>query len=226
MGWKEWKLKRWCRVEFIWTPGHKGINGNEKADEEAKGLPPFLRRKPLPLSISVTHQLLKTKMKWQWQGKWSSSPQFANVKWINSSLPSDNYLHIIDQLQHNQASILTQLRTGHIPLNLILHRIWRHDTPDCPHCQQGTWETLLHYLLKCPHYAGAWWQLHVRTAQRSPLILFLLSNRKGILHLLYYVSNTNHLKATFGEVHPADSFEIKEKEIKEKPTRWTCWNVD
>ena len=53
IGWKEWKVKQWCQVEFIWAPGHKGIEGNEIADEEAKlaaqgdssmakNLPPFL----------------------------------------------------------------------------------------------------------------------------------------------------------------------------------------
>ena len=35
-GWKEWGLKRWCKVKLVWTPGHEGIDGNEKADEEAK----------------------------------------------------------------------------------------------------------------------------------------------------------------------------------------------
>ena len=29
-------LKMWRRVEFIWTPGHEGVDGNERADEEAK----------------------------------------------------------------------------------------------------------------------------------------------------------------------------------------------
>jgi len=229
MGWKEWGLKRWCKVELVWTPGHEGIDGNEKADEEAKratqgesslakDLPAFLRRKPLPISISATRQLLKKKMKHRWQGEWSSSPRFACTKRFDNSLPSDDYLHIIDQLRRNQASTLTQLRTGHIPLNAFLHRIKRHDTPDCPHCRHGTRETLIHYLLECPHYAGARRQLHARTIRGSSLIPFLLGSRKGIPHLLRYVSNTNRLKATFGEVHPADGLVIKEKEIKEKST--------
>lgn len=34
VGWKEWSL--WCKVEFVWTPGHEGIDGNDKVDEEAK----------------------------------------------------------------------------------------------------------------------------------------------------------------------------------------------
>jgi len=166
----------------------------------AKDLSSFLRRKPLPISISTTRQLLKKKTKKRWQGEWKSSPRFTYAKQIDNSLPSDDYPHIIKQLQHNRASILIQFRTGYIPLNSILHRIKRVDTLDCP------------------HYAGARRNLHAQTGQRSSLIPFLLGSRKGIPHLLHYVSNTNRLKATFGEVCPADDFVIKEKEIKERPT--------
>ena len=63
-GWKDWKLKQRHKVTFVWTPGHKGISGNEIADKEAKlaaqgesspshDLPTFLRKKPLPVSISA-----------------------------------------------------------------------------------------------------------------------------------------------------------------------------
>jgi len=217
-------------VEFVWTPGHEGIDGNERADEEAKraakgepsatkDLPSFLRRKPLPISISATRQLLKKEMKQQWQDEWKTSPRYTRMKQIDGSLPSDDFLHIIDQLRRNQASTLIQLRTGHIPLNTVLHRIKRSDTPDCPHCQHGIRETILHYLLECPHYAGARRLLQARLTRRdSSSIPFLLDNRKGIPHLLRYVSDTNRLKATFGEVRPTDGFVIKYKEIKERPS--------
>ena len=188
-------------------------------------LPPFLRKKPHPLSISATRRLLK-KIKQRWQGEWKSSPRFARTKQIDNSLPSDDYFHIIDQLRRNQASILTQLRTGHIPLNSVLHRIKRLDTLDCPHCQQGIRETLLHYLLECPHYAGARRQLHARTGRRSSLIPFLLGNRNGIPHLLRYVGNTNCLKATFGEVRPAEDFVTKEKESKERSATRTSRDAE
>lgn len=36
MGWKEWNLRRRCKVKLVWTPGHEGIEGNERVDEEAK----------------------------------------------------------------------------------------------------------------------------------------------------------------------------------------------
>jgi len=65
LGWKEWRLKVRCKVKLVWTPGREDIDGNERADEaaktaasglssEPKDLPNFLRRKPLPVSVSAT----------------------------------------------------------------------------------------------------------------------------------------------------------------------------
>jgi len=227
-GWKDWKLKTHCEVELTWTPGHEGIEGNELADQEAKRasqgdssgtkeLPAFLRRKRLPVSISATRQLLKKEMKTRWQDEWKSSPRSERTNEIDGSLPSDDYLHIIDQLRRNQSSLLTQLRTGHIPLNEILYRIKRSDTPNCPHCQNGIRETIHHYLLACPHYVEARRTLQTKLGRMASSIPFLLGSRVGIPHLLRYVGDTNRLKATFGGVRPADGFVVKEKEQKEKP---------
>lgn len=235
VGWKEWNLRIRCEVKFVWTPGHEGIEGNEKADtaakdaatgvtSETKKLPAFLRHKPLPVSVSSTRQLLKKRMKNKWKTEWNASPRHANAKAIDESTPSDNYLHIIDQLHRNQASLLIQLRTGHIPLNVVLHRIKRSETPDCPHCKNRIRETAHHLLLRCPHYANARRSLREALPRDSSSIPFLLNARNGIPHLLRYISNTNRLKATFGEVRPADDFVLKEKEVKEKPQ--SCRNHD
>ena len=148
LDWKEWHLKVECKVNLVWTPGHEDIDGNEQADQaakdaasgqssEAEDLPPFLRRKSLPVSISATRQLLKKKIKAQWQAEWKTSKRYAGSNEIDASIPSDNFLHIIDQLRRNQASILIQLRTGHIPLNAVLHCIKRSETADCPRCKNG-----------------------------------------------------------------------------------------
>ena len=144
---------------------------------------------------------------------WGKLPQSNE---IGSSLPSNDFLHIIDQLRHNQASVLIQLRTGHIPLNVILHRIKRSDTPDCPYCKNGIRETIHHLLLTCPAYTGARQLLQARLRSEVSSIPFLLGTRKEIPHLLRYISNTKRLTATFGEVRPDDNFAIGEKVIEEE----------
>ncbi|KNZ79416.1 hypothetical protein J132_10226 [Termitomyces sp. J132] len=49
-------------------------------------------------------------------------------------LPSKSYLHLISTLDRNQSAILTQLWTGHAPLNAHLFRIKHLESPACPHC--------------------------------------------------------------------------------------------
>ena len=160
-GWREWNLKRWCKVKFVWVPGHEDIEGNERADGEAKRavetgssprrqLPAFIRRKELPVSISATWQTLKNNIKKQWKEEWKVSPRHTISTNIDHTLPSDNYIHIVNQLRRNQASILMQLRTGHLPLNNVLFRMKRADTAICPHCNTNTRETILHFIFFCP----------------------------------------------------------------------------
>jgi ribonuclease HI len=228
-GWKEWNLKQWCKVNFVWTPGHEGILGNERADEEAKkaaqcnssplkDLPPFIRKKPLPISISATRQSLKQDLKNRWQSEWSSSPRYERLQKIDNSPLSNDFLHIIDQLRRNQSSILIQLRTGHIPLNEVLHRIKKADSPNCPHCRNGFRETIFHYLLTCPHYANARRILQANLYREASSIPFLLGSRTGIPHLLRYISDTKRFRATFGEVRPDNDFVIKPKSKEQNPS--------
>lgn len=220
-------MTKHCKVKFVWTPGHEGIDGNEWADEEAKraategssarkDLPPFIRRKPLPISISATRCHLKREIKNRWIKEWSESPRHQVLSNINCSLPSDDYIHIIGQLRRNQASLLTQLRTGHIPLNSVLFRIKRAESPECPHCRNGINETLLHYLFFCPHYDIARTILNSATRREASPISFLLNARKGIPHLLRYVDHTNRLTTTFGKVALPPDFVIKHKEPKKR----------
>jgi hypothetical protein len=109
------------------------------------------------------------------------------------------------------------MRTGHVPLNTILHRIKRADSPDCPHCQQGIKETIFHFLLACPHYAGPRRTLQAELDHTAQTIPSLLGTRTGIVHLLIYISNTKRLKSTFGEVRPKADFTLKEQLEKEPP---------
>ena len=228
-GWNDWKLKRRCKVNFMWVLGHEGIEGNEKADEEAKKateigstprrkLPTFLRRKSLLASISATRQILRSSIKKRWETEWSQSPRHSLSSNIDYSLPSDNYMHIANQLNRRQASVLIQLRTGHLSLNNILHRIKRTDTPFCPHCGNGTRETVQHYLFFCPKYDIPRRHVHAATSQERNAFAFLLGNRKGIPHLLRYINDTDRLSTTFGNVSPAPDLIIHNKETKKLNT--------
>ena len=221
-GWKDWRLKMTSEVEFIWTPGHEGIIGNELVDTEAKAaaqgdssptseLPPLLRKKPLPISISSTRQVLKNNLTTRWKGEWQLSPRYERMLAIDNSLPSNDYLSIIGQLRRNQASLLTQFRTGHIPLNVTLFRIKKAASPFCPHCGHGTPESIFHFLLICPHHASARRPLLAVLGRHAMSIPFLLGTKTGIPYFLRYVADTKRLKTTFGEIRPDDDSVITEK---------------
>ena len=67
------------------------------------------------------------------------------------NLPSLSYLKLTKSLPRKQTSLLTQLRTEHIPLQVHLHRIGKADSAQCPSCGHAK-ETVHHYLLDCPTY--------------------------------------------------------------------------
>jgi RNase H len=153
-------------ISFTWVAGHMNSTGNERADELAKEavehgsstpnkIPTFLQRE-LPTSISaIKQEINKNNKKWT-KAWWMNSPRYKKLKNIDPSLPSDKFQKITSNLNRGQTSILTQLRTGHIPLNKHLHTIHKTNTSLCPQdsCCNAT-EDIHHYLFTCPSYTHA-----------------------------------------------------------------------
>ena len=78
-----------------------------------------------------------------------SSRRYSRVKSTDSTVRSKKYLKLVESIPGKHASILTQLRTGHIPLAKHLHRINRLDSPICPACRANS-ESVTHFILHCP----------------------------------------------------------------------------
>jgi hypothetical protein len=204
--------RRQVRLRIRWISGHDGVEGNEAADAEAKEastgdsstsseLPTFLQSDELPHSVAATRQTFRMGLRRQWRERWQTSPRYARINKIDNTLPSKSYHKETAGLTRAQTSLITQLRTGHIPLNRHLHRIKRATTPICPACSKAD-ETVHHYLFECRPHEHARHGLRKKLGRKSASIKELLGRRKGILALLRYVADTRRLEGAFGDVTP------------------------
>lgn len=184
------------------TLGHVGFQPNKRANElakeaaqglssDAKSLPQFLRRKPLPHSISASRQTAFKRICDRWAALWKTSPQFKLANWIDKKLPSTAFMKLLEQLKRREGALITQLRTEHSPLAHHLFRIRKAESPICLNCDEFAVETTQHYLLECPQFAHER-QIHLRRPLRRDTnsIPFLFSTKLGVKHTARYISTT------------------------------------
>ena len=180
------------------------LKGNERADREAKSaanrdsssdiLLPLLTDSPLPVSLAARQQELVTALRACWREIWMQSPRFEKLSRIDGSLPSSKFRCMLAGFSRVQTSTLVQLRTGHILLNLYLHRILKSDSPTCGYCKEGE-ELVHHYLIDCISWNYDRWFLSQKLGRASKSMASLLSTKKGVSEVLKYIGQTGRLKA-------------------------------
>ena len=196
-----------CNLQIHWVPGHLNFEPKEKVDKLAtKGesstqadLPAFLC-KTLSTSLIALHQETNCKTQCKWKRCWKESPWYGHLGSIDISTPSKIWLNLVKPLTRKQASILMQLRSGHISLNKHLHKIWSSNTPNCPNCNKNTPETIHHFLFECTNYYHEQAILHRTLQRKSHELSYLLSNPTTTLPLLKFIHTTGQLKQTFGPI--------------------------
>jgi hypothetical protein len=159
-------------------------------------LPRCLRKK-IPVNRQAVAQRIHVSLKQQATQLWNASPRAERLQKIDKSLPSDSYLKLIAGLPRNRAAMLTQLQTGHIPLQAYLHRIQVTNSATCLGCKREH-ETVMHFLMQCPSWA-AQRRLLVTEAGPAARSIGKLLNQKAMLpHLFRYIDRTGRFTRVNG----------------------------
>jgi ribonuclease HI len=204
------KSKRFS-ITARWTAGHVGIKGNEKADKEAKlaaegassdktDLPSYVR-KTIKKSASAIKQVFNDMINKEWKAEWQESGRYKRFKAPDIYSPhSKKYLELTSdyRISRRMASLIYQLRSGHVPLNAYLFRFKRAESGRCPACGEE-WETVEHFLLRCPAYAHERWSLQRLYQEETPRTTSILAEPKKILPLVSYIQATGRFEEHGGQ---------------------------
>jgi len=204
------------RLSICWVPGHTNIAGNKSVDKEAKKaaegnssavdqLPTLLTRNGAKIvllySKAALIQAFNTKLKAKIKADFTSTDRGKRLWRLDPSMPSGKFAALVNNLPRRHASVLMQLRTGHVPLNHHLARIRKIESPACPRCDSQH-ETVYQFILICPAYRAARQLMEQRIGRRQMRLEHLLANDKSLPHLFHFLNSTKRLQQIFGNLTP------------------------
>ena len=139
-------------------------------------------------------QKFDTETKQKWKDKWRSSERGQKIMKIDKNTPSVYLLRLISKtdLPRRLASLITQLRLQHIPLNAYLKRFKLVNSVRCLACGANA-KTVSHFLLQCPSYAHEQWALerNLRRRKKALMLENLLGDPEAINPLINFI-DTSH----------------------------------
>lgn len=143
------------QIEIMWIPGHAEIEGNERADTEAKkaatdlSLSRSYNYKPLR---SARARNIKAAAKEQWHKAWRENTKTAQAlrRIMKGKYAKMGPMLYNEMPNRNAATKIAQLWTGHCGLNSYLFRFGLKNL-SYSQCGYGK-ETVEHYFIECQNY--------------------------------------------------------------------------
>jgi ribonuclease HI len=146
-------------ITIRWIPAHVGVDGNEFADEEAKGAALLGAGmgvatgsgtgEPIIRLAAAAKRAVRQRIRERWEKQWERETTSAPTKRLVQA-PNKKTLRLYEGLSKPQCAILIQMRTMRIGLRHFLFKIKAAETDRCS-CDEGS-QTPRHILLQCPQY--------------------------------------------------------------------------
>ena len=134
-------------ITLQWIPSHVGLQGNEKADENAKQAIQLPHITPLSPCYKDVLNLIKrenyTLLQYHWQ-------QIKSNEFLGNNKPDWGIRKYDCKTDRKTEVIITRLRVGKTLLNKHAHKINVSNTPNCIYCNVE--ETIEHFILNCYRY--------------------------------------------------------------------------
>ena len=142
---------RAIRVTIAWIPAHRGLFGNNTADDLAKEGAESDRTEDklhVPKPLSALKNELENFMYEKWTQEWHNQAGMKHTKAFYYC-PNKNKAKYVYKLARLELGRFIRLITGHNNLNYFQSRIGLWHSATCRLCGNST-ETFLHFMYDCP----------------------------------------------------------------------------